>query len=329
MLRQFFEPAKTAARTCFSSLKKRFITVNRLSFHSSIPANISNQQTPRKTPETDTKNADSNIDELESFLLTNPLVKQHIQNAKLARNTKLHLSYVSKLNNYDELHDYPHLNTSSPAVQNALKNPKFTHQARLPPDIEDMDKPPTTMERLGFAEYMRRTSVVPEEVLRKLVFVPLVSRRVVNQTRKGKIVSMYSMAAVGDRNGLVGYGEGKGATTAIAYKKASMKALRNMIFVPRYQDRTVYGVIRTKFHAVHLTMRSRPPGFGLRCSAVVHEICNCAGISDISAKVIGSRNRMNVAKAVFEALQQQRLPEHIAIERGQRFIDVQQQYYRA
>lgn len=37
---------------------------------------------------------------------------------------------------------------------------------------------------------------------------------------------------------------------------------------------------------------------------------------------------MNTVKAMFEALQSQRLPEDIAMERGQKFVDVQREYYK-
>jgi ribosomal protein S5 len=51
---------------------------------------------------------------------------------------------------------------------------------------------------------------------------------------------------------------------------------------------------------------------------------------DISAKVWGSRNPMNVIKATFEALgQKQKLPEDIARGRGKRVVDVQHTYYGA
>jgi small subunit ribosomal protein S5 len=63
-------------------------------------------------------------------------------------------------------------------------------------------------------------------------------------------------------------------------------------------------------------------GFGIRTNPKVHEICRCAGIDDLSAKVMGSRNPINVVKATFEALQLQRTPEQLARARGLRVHDV-------
>lgn len=70
-------------------------------------------------------------------------------------------------------------------------------------------------------------------------------------------------------------------------------------------------------------------GFGNRSNHIIHEICRCVGIQDISGKVRGSRNPMNVIKATFEALDHQRLPDDIAKMRGKKVLDVQHVYYGA
>lgn len=68
-------------------------------------------------------------------------------------------------------------------------------------------------------------------------------------------------------------------------------------------------------------------GFGCRANHYVHEICRCIGIQDLSGKVRGSRTPMNVIKATFEALSNQKLPEDIAKMRGKKLADVQHTYY--
>ncbi|KIL56254.1 hypothetical protein M378DRAFT_172841, partial [Amanita muscaria Koide BX008] len=49
-------------------------------------------------------------------------------------------------------------------------------------------------------------------------------------------------------------------------------------------------------------MRPRPVGFRLRCNPNLHQVLKAAGIKDISAKVWGSRNPVNVVKAAFKML---------------------------
>lgn len=68
-------------------------------------------------------------------------------------------------------------------------------------------------------------------------------------------------------------------------------------------------------------------GFGLRCQQYIWEICKCAGIADLSAKVHRARNPMNMVKAAVKALLSQKHPEDIAVGRGKKLVDVRKVYY--
>jgi small subunit ribosomal protein S5 len=68
-------------------------------------------------------------------------------------------------------------------------------------------------------------------------------------------------------------------------------------------------------------------GFGLRCQQYIWEVCKCAGISDLAAKVTRARNPMNIVKATVEALLKQKDPEDIARARGKKLVDVRKVYY--
>lgn len=68
-------------------------------------------------------------------------------------------------------------------------------------------------------------------------------------------------------------------------------------------------------------------GFGLRSQHLIWEMCRCAGIQDISAKVTRARNPMNTVKAAFKALMSQKDPEEIAKGRGKKLVDVRKVYY--
>jgi len=111
------------------------------------------------------------------------------------------------------------------------------------------------------------------------------------------------MVLVGDGNGLVGYGEGKHANSMVALSAARLAAVRNMDYVYRFEHRTIWSDMRTKLGSTEIILRPRPVGFGLRCNPYLHKILRAAGFKDISAKVWGSRNRLNVIKAVFRLLQ--------------------------
>lgn len=139
--------------------------------------------------------------------------------------------------------------------------------------------------------------------LEKLYKFQLISRRITQQTGKGKIHRQYALVVVGNGDGLVGYGEGKDEELPMASDKAFAAAVRNMDSVERFEKRTLWTDIETKLGSTHIILRPRPVGFGLRCNPNVHQVLKAAGIKDASAKVWGSRNPLNVIKALFRVLQ--------------------------
>ncbi|GAA6041066.1 hypothetical protein JCM8097_004701 [Rhodosporidiobolus ruineniae] len=139
--------------------------------------------------------------------------------------------------------------------------------------------------------------------IRNLYRFPLVVKRVVTMKSKGKMPSMYALTVVGNGQGLVGVGEGKDETAQKAVQKAFSQAVRSMDYVERYENRTVWGTMRSNFGTCKIEMRSRPPGFGLRTNPYLHQVAKAAGLSDLSAKVYGSRNPTRVIKLAVQMLQ--------------------------
>ena len=125
----------------------------------------------------------------------------------------------------------------------------------------------------------------------------LVRRIVKQQTGKGKIARHYCLTVVGNGDGLVGYGEGKHDDAGYAAEKSFIEAVRNMDYVERFESRTVWTDMSTKLGGTRIRMRPRPVGFGLRCNPNIHQVLKAAGVKDVSAKVWGSRNPINVIKA--------------------------------
>ncbi|KAF2166045.1 hypothetical protein M409DRAFT_66936 [Zasmidium cellare ATCC 36951] len=166
-----------------------------------------------------------------------------------------------------------------------------------------------------------------KEAIRKIRVKNLVSHRVVNQTRMGKIQSLYFLTIAGNQDGMLGIGEGKAAEDEDGRRQAMMNAIRNMKPIPRYEERTIFGEVEGKVGASIVKLSSRPPGFGNRCQHLIFELARAAGISDLAARTPRSRNKMNVVKAAFQALTNQRLPEEIARARGRKMVDVRGVYY--
>ncbi|BGP24216.1 37S ribosomal protein s5 [Rhodotorula toruloides] len=145
-------------------------------------------------------------------------------------------------------------------------------------------------------EHLAQVTQLSTGEIRNLYRFALVIKRVVNMKAKGKMPSMYALVVTGNGHGLVGYGEGKDDAANKAVQKAFAQAVRSMDYVERYEERTVWGTMNSNFGSCKIEMRSRPPGFGLRCNPHIHQVAKAAGITDLSAKVNGSRNPIRVIK---------------------------------
>lgn len=169
-----------------------------------------------------------------------------------------------------------------------------------------------------------------EDYITRLSVRTLILKVVRNQTSKGKISSFYALVCAGDRNGMLGIGEGKDPEEpANAILKAHWQAVKNLRKIPRLENRTIYGQVENKYGSSLIQLRSAPPGFGLRVNHNIYELCQCAGIKDLSGKVFKSRNNMNVVKATVDALLKQKTTEEIALERGKKVVDLRKTYYSA
>lgn len=155
----------------------------------------------------------------------------------------------------------------------------------------------------------------------------VVQHQVTNQTRLGRVRSMYCLAIAGNKNGLLGIGQAKGQEAGNTMALAKVNAIRNMKPIPRYEERTIYGDVEAKVSAVKVKLMARPPGFGVRCQYLIFEMARAAGIHDLAARVPRSRNKMNTVKATYSALMKQRIPDEVARGRGKKLVDVRKVYY--
>jgi small subunit ribosomal protein S5 len=217
-----------------------------------------------------------------------------------------------------------------------LTDPIVRQQARA------MARDDGTDEMRQYYDRLQKQTGMAISTMKSLRIKQMVMHRVVNQTRMGKIQSLYFLTVAGDGNGLLGIGEGKAAEPEDARRQSIMNAIRNMTPIPRYEKRTIFGDVKGKSGATELTLYHRPPGkfvslhdrslltfvgFGIRTQGKIYEMCKCAGISDLAARVTRCRNPMNTIKAAFKALTSQRDPEQIARARGRKLVDLRKVYY--
>ena len=111
----------------------------------------------------------------------------------------------------------------------------------------------------GTKRLMRQTGFSLEEI-RRFRVKNLVVHRVVNQTKMGKIQSVYYLTVAGNGKGLLGIGEGKSTEAEEGRRQSQFAAIRNVQPIPLYEERTIYGNVKVKMGAVELELMSRPPG---------------------------------------------------------------------
>lgn len=150
---------------------------------------------------------------------------------------------------------------------------------------------------------VKKSATPPEREPRqeKLEEKVLLIRRVSKKTSGGNYISFSALVAVGDMNGKVGIGIGRGLEVPQAIKKGISYAKKHLITVPIYHA-TIPHMVNVKFKAAHLILKPAPEGAGLKVGSVVRSILSLAGISNASGKILRSRNQITNAYVVMEAI---------------------------
>jgi len=127
-------------------------------------------------------------------------------------------------------------------------------------------------------------------------------RRVTRVVAGGKRLSFRATVVVGNRQGQVGVGVGKGKDVARAIEKARRVAEKNLISVSITKD-TIPHEVRAKYCASEIVLKPARQGHGLVAGGPVRVVCDLAGIKNLSAKILGrSANKLTNARATLEAL---------------------------
>ncbi|MFC7075901.1 MULTISPECIES: 30S ribosomal protein S5 [Haloarcula] len=132
-------------------------------------------------------------------------------------------------------------------------------------------------------------------------------------TDSGRRVKFRCVVAVGNRDGLIGYAEGRDDQVGGAIQKAIDIGKLNLINVSRGCGSWECGcgrphtvALRTKGKAgsVEVELQPAPRGLGLAGGETVRKVLELAGIEDIWTRSSGNtRTTVNFAKATFNALQ--------------------------
>ena len=141
-------------------------------------------------------------------------------------------------------------------------------------------------------------------------------KRVTKVVKGGRQFRFSATVVVGNRKGKVGIGLGKAKEMPDAVKKATQAASKNLINVELIDNRTISHEIITKEGAVKVMLKPAAEGTGVKAGGPVRDVLELAGVKDVLSKCLGSRTKINMARATLNALANQKSPEHVAKLRG-------------
>lgn len=158
---------------------------------------------------------------------------------------------------------------------------------------------------------------VEQQLIDKVVHIG----RVTKVVKGGRIFKFTAIVIVGDMNGRVGIGEGKAKEVPDAIRKALEDAKKNIVEVPMTNGTIPHEVVGT-FGAASILMKPAVPGTGIISGGVTRSLFEMAGVNNILAKSLRSRNPKNLLYAVLDGFKNLRKLDEVAKARGKEVSDI-------
>lgn len=138
---------------------------------------------------------------------------------------------------------------------------------------------------------------------------------------------MQALVVVGNERGLAGIATASGKDGRACVRHARNIAGQNLMYMPRWDNHTVLHDFHSKYYHTTVFVERKPKGYGLNCSRAVKAICQHVGITDLFATVQGVRNPINIAKAFFVGLINQKQYQEMADEKRLHLVDLREECF--
>lgn len=144
----------------------------------------------------------------------------------------------------------------------------------------------------------------------------------------GRTKRMHSLVVTGNGNGLAGFADSIGNDPKATVRQARNKAGKSLVKVPLFDNHTVLHDFHSRYYFTTVFVERKPKGYGIRAHRIIKSICEAFGIKDLYAKAEGaSGNQINVTKAFFLGLMNQRSYQEMADEKRLHLVEMRDENF--
>jgi small subunit ribosomal protein S5 len=125
--------------------------------------------------------------------------------------------------------------------------------------------------------------------------------RVSKKTKGGNQMRFAALVVVGDRKGRVGVGLAKAKDVRGAIQKSISAAKRKMVTIT-LKGTTIPYEVSYKYGAARVFLKPAPEGTGIIAGGAIRVIMEAVGVRNVSAKILGTKNKITNLYATVNAL---------------------------
>ncbi|OGC45173.1 30S ribosomal protein S5 [candidate division WWE3 bacterium RBG_19FT_COMBO_34_6] len=126
-------------------------------------------------------------------------------------------------------------------------------------------------------------------------------KRVSKKTTGGNSIGFTALVIVGDRNGKIGAALGKSTDVSRAIQKGLDRAKKSVIEI-NLHGATIANEVLNKYSAARVLLKPAPEGSGVIAGGAVRVVLEMAGVKNVSAKMLGSNDKLSNVVCTIEAL---------------------------